>query len=132
PYRGRGTGGELQGVRNRALLRPTGSALTPASLPAARGGAGGPAAPPPAGAAGFLFEPFLRQRLEAGTDDLYAEAHRQLDRILLPLALEFSGGNQRLAARLLGIARQTLVVKLREAGLSLKRSVAGGGDEKEE
>src|SRR5262249_23049198 len=131
PYRGRGTGGELQGVRNRALLRPTGSALTPASLPAARGGAGGPAAPPPAGAAGFLFEPFLRQRLEAGTTDLYAEAHRQLDRILLPLVHEFSGGNQRTTARFLSIARNTFRVKLREAGLSSKRSLEDGEDDKE-
>src|SRR5262249_59625942 len=93
--------------------------------PDAGGARGRAAARPPAGAAGFLLEPFLRQRLEVGTDDLYAEAHRQLDRILLPLALEFSGGNQRRAARLLGIARQTLVAKLREAGLSLKRSVEG-------
>ena len=92
------------------------------------GEARAPAAPAPAGATGFQFEPFLRQRLEAGADDLYAEAHRRLDRILLPMALEFTGGNQRLTARLLGIARQTLGVKLREAGLSLKRSVEGGDD----
>jgi two-component system nitrogen regulation response regulator GlnG len=79
-------------------------------------------------ATGFQFEPFLRQRLEAGTSDLYAEAHRELDRILLPLALEFTGGNQRLTTRLLGIARQTLRTKLREAGLSLKRSIEEDDD----
>ncbi len=104
--------------------------LVPAFLPDVLGEAG-PAAPHVAGPTGFQFEPFLRQRLEAGADDLYAEAHRQLDRILLPLVLEFTAGNQRVTARRLGIARQTLGVKLREAGLSLKRSVEGGDDDKE-
>ena len=90
----------------------------------------GSAAPGPAaaGTAGFQFESFIRQHLEAGGNDVYAEAHRQLDRILLPLALEFTGGNQRLAARLLGIARQTFRVRLREAGLSLKQSGEGGDE----
>jgi two-component system nitrogen regulation response regulator GlnG len=109
-----------------------GSVLIPAFLPDGFGAESGAAEQ--TGAAvpgGFQFEPFLRARLEAGADDLYTEAHRQLDRILLPLALEFTGGNQRLAARMLGIARQTLGVKLREAGLSLKRSVEDEKDDKE-
>ncbi len=110
---------ELQSVLKQALLQARGTSLLPAFLPDILGEAAGPAAPPSAGSTGFQFEPFLRQRLEAGADDLYAEAHRQLDRILLPLALEFTAGNQRLTARLLGIARQTLGVKLRETGLSL-------------
>jgi two-component system nitrogen regulation response regulator GlnG len=122
---------ELQSVLKQALLQAVGSVLVPAFLPDGFGAGAGPSAPAPSEPAGFLFEPFLRTRLEAGADDLYAEAHRQLDRILLPLVLEFTGGNQRLTARMLGIARQTLGVKLREAGLSVKRSVeddAGGGE----
>jgi two-component system nitrogen regulation response regulator GlnG len=118
---------ELQSALKQALLQATGSVLVPAFLPDALGIGGGPTAPAPteAEAGGFLFEPFIRQRLEAGSDDLYAEAHRQLDRILLPLVLEFTSGNQRLAARVLGIARQTFRVRLLEAGLSLKPSVEG-------
>jgi len=122
---------ELQSVLKQALLQAVGSVLIPAFLPDGFGeGDNTPrtSSPQPTG---FLFEPFLRERLEAGADDLYAEAHRQLDRILLPMTLEFTGGNQRLTARLLGIARQTLGVKLREAGLSLKRSVEESEDEKE-
>jgi two-component system nitrogen regulation response regulator GlnG len=115
---------ELQSVLKQALLQATGSVLIPAFLPAALGTAGEPTAlaRTEAVSAGFLFEPFIRQRLEAGGNDVYAEAHRQLDRILLPLALDFSDGNQRLAARLLGIARQTFRVRLREAGLTLKQA----------
>jgi two-component system nitrogen regulation response regulator GlnG len=97
----------------------------PAFLPDALGPGSGPAALSlmEAGAAGFLFEPFIRQCLEAGGNDVYAAAHRQLDRILLPLALEFTGGNQRLTSRVLGIARGTFRLRLREAGLNLKQSV---------
>jgi DNA-binding protein Fis len=43
------------------------------------------------------------------------------------MVLEFTGGNQRLAARALGIARQTFRQRLRDAGLSLKQHVEGGG-----
>jgi two-component system nitrogen regulation response regulator GlnG len=124
---------ELQSVLKQALLRATGSVLIPAFLPEALGAGGGPTAAVPAEArvTGFLFEPFIRQRLEAGGNEVYAEVHRQLDRILLPMALEFTSGNQRLATRVLGIARQTFRLRLHEAGLSLKQSVDGGPDANE-
>lgn len=122
---------ELQSVLKQSLLQAVGSVLIPAFLPDGFGDGDSTPRESSAQATGFQFEPFLRERLEAGADDLYAEAHRQLDRILLPLALEFTGGNQRSTARLLGIARQTLGVKLREAGLSVKRSVEESEDEKE-
>jgi two-component system nitrogen regulation response regulator GlnG len=115
---------ELQSVLKQALLQATGSVLIPAFLPDTLGRSGGQTATapadsavPPAGATGFLFEPFIRQRLAEGSNDVYAAAHRELDRLLLQLALEFTGGNQRLASRVLGIARQTFRVRLREAGL---------------
>jgi two-component system nitrogen regulation response regulator GlnG len=70
----------------------------------------------------------IRQRLASDVGDLYAETHRQLDRLLLPRVLEFTHGNQLQAALLLGIARQTLRVKLRDLGLSVTRSVEAEGD----
>ncbi len=115
---------ELQSVLKQALLQATGTVLVPAFLPDTLG-ADGPAAPAARGE-GVRFETFIRQRLEAGGGDVYAEAHRELDRILLPLALEFTGGNQRSAARVLGIARQTLRLRLREAGLDVKPSGEAG------
>jgi two-component system nitrogen regulation response regulator GlnG len=121
---------ELQSVLKQALLQASGSILVPAFLPDTLG-AGQPAAPAPAAGEGFLFEPFILQRLEAGTSDLYTEAHRELDKILLPLVFEFSGGNQRATARFLGIARQTLRAKLGEAGLNLKRFLDDSQGDKE-
>jgi two-component system nitrogen regulation response regulator GlnG len=129
-YRWPGNVRELQSVLKQALLRASGSVLIPAFLPDVVGAGGAPTAlaAVPVGGAGFAFEPYIRQRLEAGGGTVYAEVHRQLDRILLPLALEFTGGNQRLASRLLGIARGTLRLRLQEAGLNLKPSVECSDD----
>jgi two-component system nitrogen regulation response regulator GlnG len=112
----------------QALVQATGSALIPAFLPEGLGDGVRPAPAADAAEGGFLFEPFIRRRLQEGPGDIYAEAHRQLDRILLPLVLEFTGGNQRLTARFLGIARQTFRVKLREAGFGVKRLLEEGSD----
>jgi two-component system nitrogen regulation response regulator GlnG len=111
---------ELHSVLKQALLRATGAVLLPTFLPELRGDAG-ESISPERGTASSL-EAFIRQRL-APDGDLYAEAHRQLDRLLLPIVLEFTEGNQHKAARVLGIARKTLRMKLRELGLHIAHSV---------
>jgi len=55
--------------------------------------------------------------------DLYAEAHRRVDRILLTRTLEETDGNLVRAARRLGIGRETLRRRLREVGIHLSRRV---------
>jgi DNA-binding protein Fis len=75
------------------------------------------------------LEAFLRQHLRPESHDLYAEAHRQFDRLLLPRVLEYTGGNQRRAALLLGIARRTLRQKLRDLGLHVAHSVEADEDD---
>jgi two-component system nitrogen regulation response regulator GlnG len=119
---------ELQSVLKQALLRASGAILLPAFLPelSSRPGESGPAAP--AGAAPDL-EAFIRQRLVPDAHDLYADTHRQVDRLLLPRVLEYTGGNQHQAARLLGIARQTLRQKVRDLGLHVTHSIEA--DEKD-
>jgi two-component system nitrogen regulation response regulator GlnG len=59
----------------------------------------------------------VRQRITSDARDLYADVHRQLDRLLLPRVVELTGGSLQEAALELGIARQTLRMKLRELGL---------------
>ena len=71
---------------------------------------------------GFDPEAFLRQRLGPDSRNLYAEIHRELDRLVLPRVLEHTGGNQARAALLLGIARRTLRAKLHEVGLHVGHS----------
>ena len=64
--------------------------------------------------------------LQRARRDLYAEIHRELDRLVLPRVLEHTGGNQARAAVLLGIARRTLRTKLGELGLQVTRTVGAG------
>ena len=122
---------ELQSVLKQALLQASGSVLLPAFLSdnLMRGSVGNgewsertapltPQHSPPTS-----LEAFLRRPLTEDIRDLYADAHRQADRLLLPRVLEHTRGNLRQAALLLGIARQTLRLKLRELGLCVTRAV---------
>jgi DNA-binding NtrC family response regulator len=111
---------ELQSVLKQALLRASGSVLLPVFLPQSLGGlAPSPAASP--GKEPGVEEFIIRLRLGPDVRDLYAEAHRDVDRLLLPCVMEHTGGSQHQAALLLGIARQTLRLKLRDLGLSASR-----------
>jgi two-component system nitrogen regulation response regulator GlnG len=117
---------ELQSVVKQALLHATGGVLIPAFLPDRSSGGGDglvTATDVPTADSAFRFEEFIRQRLEAGSTDLHAESHLELDRILLPAVLRFTNGNQLHAAKILGMARQTLRLRLRELGISITRSV---------
>ena len=118
---------ELQSMLKQALLRATGPVLVLAFLPelAPR------TADEPASAlgAGSQIEALIEQRLRDGSQDLYEEARRELDRFLLPLVLRSTGGNQLQAARILGIARRTLRLRLRELGLSVTKSVEEDEDD---
>jgi two-component system nitrogen regulation response regulator GlnG len=114
---------ELQSVLKQALLRASGPVLLPAFLPGALAGPSN-AAPTPPAAEGPALETFvLRQPIASEARDLYAEMHRQMDRYLLPRVLEHTRGNVQQAALVLGIARQTLRLKLRDLGLSITRTV---------
>jgi DNA-binding NtrC family response regulator len=113
---------ELQSVLKQALLQASGTVLLPAFLPelSSKSGESALAASP---GADLGLEAFIRQRLGPDAQDLYADTHREVDRLLLPRVLEYTAGNQYQAARLLGIARQTLRLKLRELGLHVTQAI---------
>jgi two-component system nitrogen regulation response regulator GlnG len=112
---------ELQSVLKQALLQASGAVLLPAFLPEPLGGDGGAAPPAPPAAEPGVETFVIRQRVGSDARDLYAETHKQVDRLLLPRVLEHTRGNLQQAALLLGIARQTLRLKLRDLGLSVTR-----------
>jgi two-component system nitrogen regulation response regulator GlnG len=114
---------ELQSVLKQALLRAHGPVLLPEFLPEFLETAGEPDRPVAPPREGFDPEALLRQRLGPDSRDLYKESLRELDRLLLPRVLEFTGGSQARAALLLGMARRTLRDKLRYLGLHVARSV---------
>jgi two-component system nitrogen regulation response regulator GlnG len=116
---------ELQSTLKQALLHAQGTTLLPAFLPALSGEPSEPAT-----AAGDPnLDAYIRQCLASGGDDLYAEAHRQVDRLLLARVLEDTGGNQIQAARRLGIGRGTLRRRLLELGLRVSRQLEAEDDD---
>ena len=119
---------ELQSVVKQALLQSRGSVLLPSFLPELSVTSSDA---PATTNANLELEFFIRQRLRPDTRDLYSETHGRVDRLLLASVLEYTKGSQHQAARLLGIARQTLRLKLRELGLHVSQSVEpDDGDEK--
>jgi two-component system nitrogen regulation response regulator GlnG len=117
---------ELQSVLKQALLRAHGPVLLPDFLPELREA---PAKPAPASREGRLDpEAFIREGLGPDSRDVYADSHREFDRLLLPRVLEHTGGNQARAALLLGISRRTLRVKLQDLGLHVAHSVEASED----
>jgi two-component system nitrogen regulation response regulator GlnG len=119
---------ELQSVLKQALLRASGAVLLPAFLPEPLGGSSEPTRISPVDEEPGVETFILRQRIEANARDLYAETHRQVDRLLLARVMESTRGNLRQAALLLGIARQTLRLKLRDLGLPATRSAETDDD----
>jgi two-component system nitrogen regulation response regulator GlnG len=120
---------ELQSVLKQALLRASGPTLLATFLPELPHGPADAAPAPPVGDGPAVEALVIRQRVGSDMRELYADAHRQLDRLLLPRVLEHTAGSQHQAALLLGIARQTLRLKLRDLGLLTPRS---SGTEKDE
>jgi len=122
--------GQGQGVR-RAARAETGADGAGQHMGERGGSAAGGGAGDGAARDVESFEEFIRRRLEAGATDLHAEAHLQFDRVLLPMVLRHTDGSQQQAAKVLGIARQTLRARLRELDMSVTRSVENGHAGKE-
>src|SRR5204863_7799668 len=84
---------ELQSVLKQSLLQASGSVLLPTFLPELSGNVDRPGCAESTDE-GFQLEALIEERLGPDTDDLYAETHREVDRVLLSRVLNFSGGNQ--------------------------------------
>jgi two-component system nitrogen regulation response regulator GlnG len=121
---------ELEGCLKQALLQARGQVLTAVALPPELT-RGEPAGAAPADREADALLGYVRQRLAAGSTDLYAEALRRLEETLVREVLAHTGGNQAQAARLLGIARNSLRKKILELGITLERVVGGGADDAE-
>jgi two-component system nitrogen regulation response regulator GlnG len=109
---------ELQSVLKQALLRATGPVLVPDFLPSYLLAQEKPASP-----ASDVRDTqhFVRERLEAGSTNLYAEWLAVVERDLLTEVLRRTAGNQAQAAKLLGISRNNLRTKIRSLELKVDR-----------
>jgi two-component system nitrogen regulation response regulator GlnG len=120
---------ELQSFLKQAILRSHGPVLLPDFLPELPQAPGETAAPVAPSEGSFDLEAFLGQRLGPDSRDLYREIHQELDRLVLSRVLEYTGGNQQRAARLLGITRRTLRTKLQDVGLHVAHSLEANADD---
>ncbi len=115
---------ELQSVVRQAILHAQGPILLPEHIPAALTEAPTrPARETSSAPAVDSLATFIRDRLRAGSSDLYAETIERMDRALLPAVLEHTRGNQSTAAKILGITRGSLRTKLRALGITVSQIV---------
>ena len=118
---------ELQSVLKQSLLRASGPLLLPGMLPGLVTSASPLFATVETQNRQTRLKEFIQHRLATGSEVLHEEAHRELDLMLLPEVMEHTKGNQFQAAKVLGIARQTLRNRLRQ--LSITSSFSFGSDD---
>ncbi len=119
---------ELQSVIKQALLQATGPVLLPEFLPPSlTGGDGRPteasASPCPE------WDLFLEQHLHDGSKNLYDDWQKLTERYLLTRVLRYTQGNQVQAAKILGMARNSLRSKIRSLGIIIDRSIGTSDEE---
>jgi len=124
---------ELQSVLKQALLVGTGPVLLADFLPAVlrkETSESTGAVRSADRADGFVgLGQLVEDSLQIGTENLYDEVLRQMERSLLTRVLRHTGGNQLQAAKILGITRGSLRNKIRDLGITIVRKVNGGEEE---
>jgi len=111
-------------VIKQALLKSSGDVLLAAFLPPlAPTSSPSTSVPPREDGALSGLEGFIRSQLSKETTDYYAQTHRHVDKILLSVVLDFTCGHYGQAARILGISRQTLRIKLRALGVHVTHAI---------
>jgi two-component system nitrogen regulation response regulator GlnG len=132
---------ELESIIKQALINATGTVITSDCLPEVRcfkegGGGCGDFDDDEITTSGEVgignlprhdLAAFVESRLKAGSEDLHAETLEVMERYLLTRVLRETGGNQSLAAKMLGITRGSLRNKIRSLRLSIDHVVTVGG-----
>ena len=70
----------------------------------------------------------MQQRLDAETNDLYAEALAAMEIYVLTRVLRLTGGNQSQAARILGITRGSLRNKIHTHAIHIQHVIHTDSD----
>jgi two-component system nitrogen regulation response regulator GlnG len=113
---------ELENVIKQTLIQATGSVVIPEFLPpfAARRGSS-PRSNRYADDESEQLASFVQRRIDAGSENLYAETLEFMELRLLRKVLDATGGNQSQAARILGITRGSLRNKIRTLGIEIEQ-----------
>ncbi|TVS12679.1 MAG: sigma-54-dependent Fis family transcriptional regulator [Planctomycetaceae bacterium] len=117
---------ELQSALKQAIVRANGPVLLPEFLPLAiRSTPPSASGPLPNAALEAELNRLIATRLQAGTISLYNDVISTVERQLLLETLRHTGQNRSEAARLLGISRSTLRLKLAALGLVADQPAPG-------
>ena len=120
---------ELQNVLKQALLRSAGPVIIPDFLPEqVRFPDAKDSTDDDAIASHTDLRPFVDERIESNSTDLYAESLEFMERYVVTQVLRLCEGNQSKAARMLGITRGCLRSKVRALGVSIGAQVQVAGD----
>jgi two-component system nitrogen regulation response regulator GlnG len=120
---------ELQNVLKQTLLRSAGPVIIPDFLPdKIRDPHAEETSEFVPDSGGTDLQQFVDDRLNAGSNDLYAESLGFMERYVVTRALSLCGGNQSKAARMLGITRGCLRTKVRALGVSIDTRVKIEGE----
>jgi two-component system nitrogen regulation response regulator GlnG len=128
---------ELQNVLELALVQTVGGVLAPDFLPPDfRKNLQARAEAETADASeNSLYLPslpqFIDEQLRVGTENLYEDTLRRMERLLVTRVLQHTNGNQVQAAKILGITRGSLRTKIRELGITIARIVGAGEEDTE-
>ncbi|HEY3969581.1 MAG TPA: sigma-54 dependent transcriptional regulator, partial [Planctomycetaceae bacterium] len=115
---------EMQSAVRRALLQTTGPVLLAESLPdEIRTGVKRPAHETASTGSVGNLERLIDARLQANTNDLYAETLAAMELCLLTRVLKLTGGNQSQASRILGITRGSLRNKIHTHNIHIESVV---------
>jgi two-component system nitrogen regulation response regulator GlnG len=120
---------ELQNVLKQTLLRSVGEVLIPDFIPDRIRSPEAAASDGIAGETGGTdLRQFVDDRLEAESNNLYAEALEFMERYVVTRVLRVCEGNQSKAARMLGITRGCLRSKVRALKVSIDTRVQVEGE----
>ena len=115
---------EMQSAVRRALLQTTGPVLLAESLPdEIRTGIKRPVHETVGTGSVGNLERLIDSRLQANTNDLYAETLAAMELCLLTRVLKLTGGNQSQASRILGITRGSLRNKIHTHNIHIESVV---------
>jgi two-component system nitrogen regulation response regulator GlnG len=118
-------------VLKQALLQAAGPVLLPDFLPASVTAGADSGSTSEGLSPETPIDQFIEARLQAGSQELYAEALKLLERLLLTRVLRHTGGNQLQAAKILGITRGSLRTKIRDLGIRIDRTVSSREEDAE-
>ncbi len=122
---------ELQNVLKQTLLRSAGPVIIPDFLPERvrqPEAATAEDTETDANTASTDLRLFVDERLNSGSNNLYAETLEFMERYVVTQVLRICDGNQSKAARILGITRGCLRNKVRTLGVSIDTRVQVAGE----